>query len=84
LRKEVLENGDILPDDRGIAHFMDVIIDPEAVWLFETAQPMTLPSSPPIITQDSWLDNDIVPLNQPGSIASASEVESSSEDEEHL
>jgi hypothetical protein len=84
LRKEVLENGDILPDDRGIAHFMDVIIDPEAVWLFETAQPMTLPSSPPIITQDSWLDDDIVPLNQPGSIASASEVESSSEDEEHL
>jgi len=30
LRREVLENGDIFPGDRGIAAFLDVIIDSEA------------------------------------------------------
>jgi hypothetical protein len=84
LRREVLENGDILLGDRGIAAFLDVIIDPEAEAILDAAQPMTLPSSPPIIAQDSWLNDDVVPLDQEGSIASVSDVESSSEDEIHI
>jgi len=84
LRKEVLQDGDILPDDCGIAAFLDVIIDPEAEAILAAAQPMTLPSSPPIIAQDSWLNDNVVPLEQEGSIASASDIESSSEDEFHI
>jgi hypothetical protein len=45
---------------------------------------MALPSSPPIIAQDSWLNDDVVPLDQEGSIALASNVESSSKDEIHI
>ena len=84
LRKEVLEDGDILPNDRGIAAFLEVIIDPEAQAILATAQPITLPSSPPIRPLDSWLNDNIVPLDQEGNIASASDVESSSEDEIHI
>jgi len=84
LRKEVLEDGDILPDDRGIAAFLEVIIDPEEQAILAAAQPMTLPSSPPIRLLDSWLNDNIVPLDQEGNIALASDVESSSEDEIHI
>ena len=84
LRKEVLEDGDILPDDRGIRAFLEVIIDPEEQAILAAAQPMTLPSSPPIRLLDSWLNDDIVPLDQEGNIALASDVESSSEDEIHI
>jgi hypothetical protein len=37
LRREVLEHGDILPGDYGIAAFLDVIINPEAEAILATA-----------------------------------------------
>ena len=64
--------------------FWDPIPDPEAKWLYTTAQPITLPSSLPNIAQNSWLNDDIVLLDQEGSIASASDIESSSKDEIHI
>jgi hypothetical protein len=82
LRREVIQDGDILLEDRGIAAFLEVIIDPEAEVILASAQPMTLPSSPPIKPQDAWLNDDVLPLEQEGSIASASDVESSSEEDE--
>jgi hypothetical protein len=52
-----------------------------------SSSPIVIPSSPPVLiktTYSSWLDEDIVPLDQEGSIAAASDVESSSEDEVDL
>jgi hypothetical protein len=53
LRKEVLEDGNILLDNRGIRAFLEVIIDPEEQAILAAAQPMTLPSSPLIRLLDS-------------------------------
>ncbi len=77
-------DGDILPGDQGCAMFLEVIIDPEKKHLFETAQLIRLPASQLTIKKDSWLDDNIVLLDQEGSIALASDVESSSKDEFHI
>jgi hypothetical protein len=63
LRRKVLEEGNIIEWDQGSAMFWDPIPDPEAEWLYTTAQPITLPSSPPIRNLDSWLYKDVVLLD---------------------
>jgi hypothetical protein len=91
-RRVIIEIG---PEDCGAVAFLEVIPDPEAEAKLAAAQPMRLPSSPPptilssppiIVTigRQSWLDDDVVPLDQEGSIIATSDIESSSEDEAHL
>ena len=71
--------------------FLEVIPDPEKQWLLDTAQPLRLPSSPPVPSLPSvprgnydWLGEDFVSLDQEGDIELASNIRSSSVDVFHI
>ena len=91
LRRQVILDGDIPLGDLGCSIFLEVIPDPEKQWLLDTAQPLRLPSSPPVPSllsvprgNNNWLGEDFVSLNQEGDIELVSNIRSSSVNVFHI
>ncbi len=92
-RKHVLEG--LEPGDYGAGAFYILVPDRETEakmaalvpMRLRSSSPIIIPSSPPVLIRtiySSWLDKDIVPLDQEDSIIAASDMESLLEDKVDL
>jgi hypothetical protein len=77
---------DLDPDDIGAGVFYIPIPDRETEAKLATLEGIhqSFPSSPPNALDNSWLNDDMVPLDIEGDIADASDVEDSEDDPFHV